>query len=92
MKNTIVIICGIVIIAVTAFFAYIIQQASQRQKELDKKQSDNLQQQKEINEIIKQKLESNEMNVVIKTLKENLPSANGKSKSKKVNVAKHTKN
>lgn len=63
MRDTIVIIAGVVVIAAAGFFCYTIQQAQVRQKELDKKQSDNLQQQKEINELIKQKLETNELSL-----------------------------
>lgn len=61
MRDTIIIIAGVVVIAAAGFFCYTIQQAQIRQKELDKKTSDNLQQQKEINELIKQKLEANEL-------------------------------
>lgn len=64
MRNTIIIIAGVVVIAAMAFFVYTIQQSEIRKKELDKKMSDNLEQQKQINELIRKKLESNELNVV----------------------------
>lgn len=96
MEKAINIIVGIVVIAAAAFFCYSIQQEQLRRKEIDKKMSDNLQDQKEINKIIKEKLDSGKLNLMGLDekgghvfAKATLPSANGKKKNKKVDVAKH---
>lgn len=88
MEKVINIIVGIVVVAFTGYAFYLIQQKNIRDKELDKKSSDNLQQQKEINELIIEKLKNGKINLM--SIDQNCyvekPSANGKSKRKKVKL------
>lgn len=86
MKNTIQIIAGIVVIAVGCWFAYIMNQESLRKKELDKKYSDNLELQKQINTILKEKLEKNEIGLM--TADGNRFASNGHKKKKLVKLKK----
>lgn len=86
MEKTINIIVAIVVIAATAFGLYTLQQFSLRSKELDKKRSDNLEQQKQINDLIIEKLKSNEIDLMTTDqcqLSYEHPSKNGKTKTKR---------
>lgn len=91
MKNTLIVITAIVIIASTCYLTYIANQDNLRKKELDKKMSDGLDDQKEINKLIRKKLESNELNIISiseeKTGQYSF-SSNGKDKKKRVKLKK----
>jgi preprotein translocase subunit YajC len=91
MEKTINIIVAIVIVAAVAFFIYTTQREQIRKKEIEKKLSDNLNQQKEINEIILEKLKSGDLNVVGFDKEGNANYAKVKSKKKK-NVEQRNKN
>lgn len=86
IEKTISTICIIlitcIIIVTCAYEIYDIKQASLRKKELDKKRSDCLQQEHEINESILKKLQSNELNVV--GFDENENRLFGKTKTKRI--------
>ena len=86
MKNTVQIIAAVVIIAVVSYLGYITYQDNIRRKELDKKLSDNLDDAKDINKLIKEKLDSNELSLSIndggKYQFVKQPSKNGKAKTK----------
>lgn len=86
MKNTIQIIASLVVIAVGCWFAYIMNQESLRKKELDKKYSDNLELQKQINTLLKDKLEKGEIGLM--TSDGNKFASNGHKKKKLVKLKK----
>lgn len=95
MEKAINIIIAVVVIGVFSFIAYTFHQESLRSKELDKKRSDNLDDQKEINKLLKEKIASGEINIIsvdtctLSSLK--APSANGKKK-KTVKLSKEKSN
>lgn len=81
MEKTVTIIVGIIVIALCSYMGYTIHQSELRKKELDKKKSDCLDKEKEYLELIKYRAEL--------SMPKTTPSANGKTKNKKVDVAKH---
>lgn len=92
MRNVILIIAGIVAIAAFSYLSYMLYGSELRKKELDKKASDILDEQKAINAIIKSKLESGEINTIspgtVKAGMEFSHSSNGKKKNKQVKLQK----
>lgn len=96
MKNALNIISSVVLIAAICFVVYLNNQANLRKKEIDKKISDSIDEQKEINKIIKKKLLNNEISLNIK-LNDSDITLNGKAKKKDAkkivkDVAEHNKN
>lgn len=86
MKNALQIIAAVVVIAVLSYVGYITYQDQIRKKELDKKLSDNLSDQKDINKLIKEKLENGTLNIMIPERVNGYNfSSNGKDKKRKVN-------
>lgn len=86
MKNTIQIIAAIVVIAALSYVTYLTYQDNIRKKELDKKMSDNLDKNKEINDLIIQKLKSGEINLFMQDTSKKVFSHNsptGKKRAKK---------
>lgn len=98
MEKALNIIVGIVIIAAFSYVIYLANQKNMRSKELDKKLSDNLDSQKEINKLIIEKIKSGELNLMGMTDKENgfvfakASTANGHKKNKKVRLSKEKEN
>lgn len=86
MKNTLQVIAALVVIGVASWFAYLMNQQSLRKKELDKKYSDNLDIQKQINTILKEKLENKEISLM--STDGQKFSSNGKEKNKTIKLKK----
>lgn len=94
MEKAINIFVGIVIVSVACFGCYLIQQANIRQKELDKKRSDTLEQQKEINSLIIEKIKDGSINLMSTDQMKfcQAPSSNGNKKRKSVKLTKEKSN
>lgn len=84
MKNTIQVIAAIVVIAALSYVTYLAYQDNIRKKELDKKMSDNLDKNKEINDLIIEKLKNGEINLFLQDTNKKVFSHNSPTGKKRV--------